>query len=354
MRPAHARIDLSALQHNFDLAKQLQNGPTLAVVKADAYGHGATACAQALMGRADGFAVSCIEEALELRAAGMNAPILLLEGFFQASELAVCVEQDFWVVLHASWQLEAIEAAELTAPLNCWIKIDTGMHRIGFVPSEVASVYQRLQDSQKVQRITLMTHMAQADHLESEFTQQQLAVFQAAIAGLDVDVSFSNSAMLLGWGSTTQGWGRPGIMLYGCSPFGQACTELQPVMTLESEIIAVRELPAGESVGYGGRFVTQRATRLGVVAMGYGDGYPRHAKNGTPVWVAGQRAPLVGTVSMDLITIDITDVPYADVGSRVELWGRNISADEVASCAETISYTLLTGVKRVRKDWLKG
>lgn len=357
MRPAHASIDLSALRHNFRIARKHQGGRLMAVVKADAYGHGALECAQALAGEADGFAVSCVEEGLELRAAGIRNPLLLLEGFFHADELELCVRHDLWLVIHSFWQLEVLERMRLNKRLNCWIKLDSGMHRIGFFACELASVYQRLQASGNVAQMVVMTHMAQADNLESPVTEQQLAVLRQAVQGLDVQTSLGNSAALLGWPQTAGDWSRPGIMLYGCNPFldVQAMDmPLQPVMTLESRIIAVRDLPEGEAVGYGARFVTHRPTRLGVVAMGYADGYPRHAREGTPVLVDGSPVALAGRVSMDMLTVDLTDAPGAGLGSRVELWGKSLSADAVAVCADTISYCLLTAVKRVRRSWING
>ncbi|WP_282364140.1 alanine racemase [Pseudomonas sp. PS01297] len=350
MRPARALIDLQALRHNYQLAREVTGAKALAVIKADAYGHGAVRCAQALEAEADGFAVACIEEALELRAAGIRAPILLLEGFFEADELPLIVEHDFWCVVHSLWQLDAIEQATLAKPIQVWLKLDTGMHRVGLHPSEYKSAYQRLQASDKVAKIVLMSHFARADELDSLRSVEQVAVFLAARDDLSAEVSLRNSPAILGWPSVPSDWVRPGLMLYGATPFEQdhpLAARLQPVMTVESKVICVRELPAGEPVGYGAKFITPKPMRIGVVAMGYADGYPRHAPTGTPVLVAGQRSQLLGRVSMDMLCIDLTDVPDAGLGSTVELWGKNILASELAEKAETIPYQIFCNLKRV-------
>ncbi|WP_353232259.1 alanine racemase [Pseudomonas helleri] len=350
MRPARALIDLQALRHNYQLAREVTGAKALAVIKADAYGHGAVRCAQALEADADGFAVACIEEALELRAAGIRAPILLLEGFFEADELPLIVEHDFWCVVHSLWQLDAIEQATLAKPIQVWLKLDTGMHRVGLHPSEYKSAYQRLQASGKVAKIVLMSHFARADELDSLRSVEQVAVFLAARDDLSAEVSLRNSPAILGWPSVPSDWVRPGLMLYGATPFEQdhpLAARLQPVMTVESKVICIRELPAGEPVGYGAKFITPKPMRIGVVAMGYADGYPRHAPTGTPVLVAGQRSQLLGRVSMDMLCIDLTDVPDAGLGSTVELWGKNILASELAEKAETIPYQIFCNLKRV-------
>lgn len=350
MRPARALIDLQALRHNYQLARETAGAKALAVIKADAYGHGAVRVAQALQSEADGFAVACIEEALELRQASIRAPILLLEGFFEADELALIVEHEFWCVVHSMWQVEAIEHAPVGKPLNIWLKMDSGMHRVGVHPDEYQSAYHRLLATGKVASVVLMTHFARADELGSGRTDEQVAIFQSAREGLAAQVSLRNSPGVMGWPTVPSDWVRPGIMLYGATPFDQAqsvADRLQPVMTLESRVICVRELPAGEPVGYGGAFVTDRAMRIGVVAMGYADGYPRQAPTGTPVAVEGQRSQLLGRVSMDMLCVDLTDVPTAGVGSRVELWGKQVLASDVAASAGTIPYQIFCNLKRV-------
>lgn len=350
-RPLRAEINLAALRHNYQLALgSSPDGTAVAVVKANAYGHGAVEVASALADLAPAFAVACIEEADELVAAGIRQPILLLEGFFTADELPRIVRHGYEAVLHAAWQLEQLEAflAEgqvAAAALNIWLKVDTGMHRLGFSPEETAAVYRRLQALPAVGKITLTTHFARADELSSDATTMQLQKLQALQHGLGCAVSVANSPAILGWPQAQQGWLRPGIMLYGASPLGTEHLQgarLQPVMSLKSALISVRELPAGEAVGYGARFVTQQPTRIGVVACGYGDGYPRHAREGTPVLVNGVRCHLAGRVSMDMLTVDLTACPDAQVGDEVELWGTSLPVNEVAEHCDTISYTLLT------------
>lgn len=350
MRPAQALIDLAALRHNYQLARQCSGGKALAVVKADAYGHGAVICAQALQAEAGGFAVACIEEALELRAAGITQPILLLEGFFEASELALIDQHQLWCVVHSLWQLDAIEQARLSRPLQVWLKLDSGMHRVGLFPEQYQAAYQRLQASGKVDKIVLMSHFARADELDCARTEEQLAVFNTAREGLQAEVSLRNSPAILGWPQVPSDWVRPGIMLYGATPFEQAqvlAAQLKPVMTLQSKIISVRELPVGEPVGYAARFVAERPTRVGVVAMGYADGYPRHTPTGTPVAVDGQLTRIIGRVSMDMLTVDLTDLPQAGLGSRVELWGAQVLASDVAAQAQTIPYQIFCNLRRV-------
>jgi alanine racemase len=354
MRPARALIDLQAMRHNYRVARELSGGGgaarALAVIKADAYGHGAVRCAQALENEADGFAVACIEEALELRAAGIRAPVLLLEGFFEADELPLIAEHDLWCVIHSLWQLQVLERTDVQRPLTVWLKLDSGMHRVGLAPQDYRQAHERLLASGKVGKIVLMTHFSRADEPDVTTTADQLAVFQATTQGLSGETSLRNSPAVLGWPTVPSDWVRPGIMLYGASPFEgaqPATAALQPVMTLESKVISVRELAAGEPVGYGARFMTTRPSRVGVVAMGYADGYPRHAPTGTPVMVAGQRSQLLGRVSMDMLCIDLTDVPQAQVGSPVELWGRNVLASDVALAAGTIPYQIFCNLRRV-------
>ena len=350
MRPARALIDLQALRHNYQLAREVTGAKALAVIKADAYGHGAVQCAQALEAEADGFAVACIEEALELRAAGIRAPVLLLEGFFEADELPLIVEHDMWCVVHSLWQLDAVEQAALSKPIHVWLKLDSGMHRVGLHPSDYQAAYQRLQACANVSKIVLMSHFARADELDSVRSVEQVAVFLGARAALTAEVSLRNSPSVLGWPKVPSDWVRPGLMLYGTTPFEEpqaVAARLQPVMTLESKVICVRELPAGEPVGYGAKFVTPKPMRIGVVAMGYADGYPRQAPTGTPVLVDGVRSQLLGRVSMDMLCIDLTDVPHAGLGSTVELWGKNILASEVAAQADTIPYQIFCNLKRV-------
>jgi alanine racemase len=362
MRPARALIDLQALRHNYRLARSASGSQALAVIKADAYGHGAVPCAQALASEADGFAVACIEEALELRAGAIVAPILLLEGFFEASELELIDQHELWCVVHSLWQVEAIERARLRRPLTVWLKLDSGMHRVGLPPSEYQAAYGRLQASGQVGKIVLMSHFARADEPDCPRTLEQVAQFNAARAGLDAEISLRNSPAILAWPQAASSvpasdWVRPGIMLYGATPFGEPQTlaeRLQPVMTLESKIISVRELAAGEPVGYAGNFICARPSRIGVVAMGYADGYPRHAPSGTPVSIDGQLGQLIGRVSMDMLCVDLTDLPGTGLGSRVELWGKQVLASRVAACAQTIPYQIFCNLRRVPRLYSGG
>lgn len=356
MRPARALIDLSALRHNYRVGRELGGQRALAVIKADAYGHGAARCAQALLPEADGFAVAFLEEAIALREAGIGAPILLLEGFFEESELELIGRHHLWTAVAADWQIDAIARAALPQPLKVWLKLDSGMHRLGFAPGDYHAAWQRLHALPQVEEVVLMSHFARADELDSVRTGEQLAVQARAYAGLPSKLSISNSPALLAWPQAHSDWARPGLMLYGASPFGTVAqtqaARLQPVMTLESRVFAVRELGIGEPVGYGGRFVTARPTRVGVVALGYADGYPQFAPNGTPVAVDGQPAGTIGRVSMDMLTVDLTDLPEAGIGSRVELWGKQVPVTDVAAQCQSSAYTLLCGLKRVPREYV--
>lgn len=355
-RPLVARIRLDAFRHNYRLAKEAHGGRALAVVKANAYGHGAVECARAVENEADGFAVAMIEEALTLREAGITAPILLLEGFFDVSELLDIQVHDLWIVVHQPWQVDALMAANLSRPITVWLKMDSGMHRVGIAPDQYRATYERLKGHPSIAQIVLMSHFARADEPQSRHMLQQVETFHVATMGIDAPVSLSNSAAVLGWSGAHADWARPGIMLYGADPFvGKAGTSvaerLRPVMQLEGGIISVRIISRGEPLGYGGAFVAERPTRVGVVSCGYADGYPRLAPTGTPVAVDGQLTRLIGRVSMDMLTVDLTHLPKADVGSRVELWGDQVPVNEVASRVGTISYELLCNVKRARFEY---
>ena len=347
-RPTRALIDLEALRHNYQLARRTHGGRALAVVKANAYGHGAVRCAMALVDIADGYAVAFAQEAIELREGRVKGPILLLEGCFDDDELFQAQQLGLWVVIHQAEQIAMLERTPL-APrsLRIWLKINTGMHRAGFDADEVRTAHARLTACSAVESITLMTHFSRADEPIHDATQIQLRAFDRATAGLPGDRSVANSGGVLGWPEARRDWARPGILLYGADPMPDADNGLVPVMSLESRVIHVRTLQAGDALGYGATFVATRPTRVGLVAIGYADGYPRTAPTGTPVQVDGMPAHTVGRVSMDMMTVDLTDLPQAGVASVVELWGRNISVNRVAEAAGTISYELLCNVKRV-------
>ena len=344
-RYTQAKLDLCALRHNVGVARQLApHSRMMAVVKANAYGHGAVTIAGALQSVVDALAVACIEEAMELRYAGITAPILLLEGVFEPAELATAAQLDLWLTIGNERQLRWLEEATLPVPLSCWLKVDTGMHRLGVAPETVLQFYQRLSATgNAVDAVVTYTHFASADDVHSLQTPRQLAVFDALPCG--ALRSAANSAGLLAWPQAHYDWVRPGYMLYGNSPLlhdHPQARSLKPVMTLMSTVISLRDVAAGEAVGYGGTWVAQRPSRIATVTIGYGDGYPRHAANGTPVLVNGQRAPLAGRVSMDMITVDVTDLGEVQLGAEVVLWGAGLPLAEVARYADTIGYELTT------------
>ncbi|WPL19799.1 Alanine racemase, catabolic [Thiorhodovibrio winogradskyi] len=353
-RPLQARIDLAAIQHNFRLARAYADSArVLAVIKANAYGHGAAPVARALATEANAFGVACAEEALELRDSGIRAPILLLEGPFAAAELDLIDQARLMTVVHDARQLDWVLQARPRHPLCVWLKIDTGMHRLGMTGEEGRAAHARLAACPQVGELVLMTHFARADEADTAPTDHQMADFARLLASIPAGTpparSLANSAAILTRPDTHADWIRPGIMLYGLDPLEHPhprAAALRPAMSLTSQLTAVRDLGPGEAIGYGGRFVCQRPTRVGVVAGGYADGYPRHAPDGTPVAVNGQLTCLIGRVSMDMLTVDLSNQPQARPGDPVELWGTQISANAVAAASGTISYELLTGLSR--------
>jgi len=352
-RPLAARIDTAALTHNLMLARsRAGQARVLAVIKANAYGHGLLRAAKALRA-ADGFAVLTLDEAALLRGAGYSHPILLLEGFFHPDELPEIARRRLLPVIHREDQIDALARARLEHKLDIFLKLDTGMHRLGLPPRRLPEVLQRLRELPQVGVITLMSHFACADEPEVGVAAQ-MASFRAAIEGSKLPVSLANSAALLAYPETVGDWVRPGIMLYGASPFvGQSGEDigLLPAMHLTSELIAVHPLRKGEGLGYGHAFVAPRDMRVGVVACGYADGYPRHAGTGTPVLVEGRLTRTLGRVSMDMLNVDLSEVPNAHVGSPVTLWGAGLPVEAVAAAAGTISYELLTALApRVRVE----
>lgn len=357
-RPATATIDLNALRHNYQLACSLApESQTLAVVKANAYGHGAVECAKALESVAPAFAVACIEEALELRAANISKPILLLEGQFSAEELSLVEQHNFWLMLSNQQQVDMIAMATPAAPYTVWMKIDTGMHRLGFAADQVADVYTQLNDMPQVASdIVVASHFAAADETDNNFTTNQITNFKKLLPQPLPPTSLANSAGILAWPESHGNWNRPGFMLYGASPLTQPhpnAATLKPVMTLTSSVIDLHSIPVGDVVGYGCSWQAQRPSLIATVAIGYGDGYPRQAPNGTPVLVKGQQAPLAGRVSMDMITVDVTDLDDIAIGDSVELWGNHIDVNQIAQLCSTIGYELLTRMpSRVHKRFI--
>lgn len=346
-RPAQVTVNLDHLRHNFALARHHAGGArVMAMVKANAYGHGAVAVARALSA-ADAFGVAGLEEALALRAAGIAQSILLAAGFFSADELPEIARHDFQIVVHSEHQIETLRAARLSRPLVVWLKIDSGMHRLGIAPEAVAASHGRLLASPNVAEVRFMTHFACADTPQHDLNRRQLSTFASAIGRLPGPRSLANSAALLALPESRADWVRPGILLYGVNPFQDhhpVAAQLRPVITLSSRVVAIQTLAAGEGIGYGHDWVAVQPTRVGIVAMGYGDGYPRHAGTGTPVLVAGCRTRLLGRVSMDLLAVDLNGVPDAQVGTEVVLWGEGLPAWEVARSVGTIAYELLTGI----------
>ena len=344
-RPTFATINLGALRHNLEVARRHARGSkTFAVVKANAYGHGLTRAAGALSA-AEGFALLDLEEAIGLRSAGYRQRILLLEGFFSPAEFALFTEHRLSAVVHTREQLRMLRQVPKDAALDVFLKINTGMNRLGFTAAEFPDALRALQTNPGVGKITLMTHFADADGTSG--VEWQTEVFNGIANGLNLEATLANSAAIFRFPETHADWVRPGIMLYGCSPFSeQAGSELGlvPAMTLESRVIAVQQLRRGDVVGYGSLFVADRDMRIGVVTCGYADGYPRHAPTGTPIMVEGRMTRTVGRVSMDMLCADLSDAPEGLVGSRVVLWGEGVPVERVAESAGTVGYELLCGL----------
>ncbi len=346
-------INRVALKHNLKKVREVvPQAKVMAVIKANGYGHGLIRVATAMAG-ANALAVARIDEAVFLRKNGFKQRIVVLEGFTCLQELTLLGSLDLEPVVHSPDQVALLESADSSKPLSIWLKIDTGMHRLGIDADQFFRVLERLEWCSMVrQPIPLMTHLSCADEQNSPETLRQLDQFIMVTAGVVGERSIANSAGVLAWPQTHSDWVRPGIMLYGVSPFGNGCGAdfgLRPVMTLRSRLIAIKTVKAGESVGYGAAWRSRKTILLGVVSVGYGDGYPRAATNGTPVLVNGKRAALVGRVSMDMITVDLSHQRKAKVGDPVVLWGDGLPVEEIARSAMTIPYTLLCGItQRVR------
>ncbi|MUL04247.1 alanine racemase [Aliivibrio fischeri] len=346
MKAATAQIDMSALAHNLQKIKQqAPSSKLLAVVKANGYGHGLLNIAKGAQG-ADAFGVARIEEALQLRAGGIVKPILLLEGFYSAGDLPILVTNNIQTAIHCKEQLEALESTDLEFPVVAWLKVDSGMHRLGIRPEEFQEYVDRLHTCKNVAKpLRYMSHFGCADELDSSTTTEQIDTFMSLTKGCQGERSLAASAGLLAWPDSRLDWVRPGIIMYGVSPFAeQSAQELGylPTMTLTSHLIAVRDVKAGESVGYGAIWTSERDTKIGVIAIGYGDGYPRTAPNGTPVLVNGRKVPIAGRVSMDMLTVDLGPDAQDKVGDEAILWGRDLPSEEVAEHIGTIAYELVT------------
>jgi len=366
-RPAWAEIDLKAYHHNLQVVRRTApSSRVVAIIKANGYGHGIIRTANALPD-ADAFGVASIDEAMLLREAGIKQRIILLEGIFDADEFELVIEHNLDLVVHSRAQISLLKNISKKtssianhSPVSVWLKIDTGMHRLGLAPAEVDSVLSQLQALTFVRTpVIFMTHLAKADEINDVANIKQLECFDSIMLSMKsnqtqrisvdtrLEKSIANSAAVLSLPESHVDWVRPGIMLYGISPMSdKISTEfmLRPVMSVKSKLIDIREIAPGEAVGYGAQWVSERVTRVGVIAFGYGDGYPRHATNGTPVYINNEVVPLIGRVSMDMITVDLSNHKQAGVGDEVELWGKHLPVEKVAQCAGTIAYELVCGI----------
>jgi alanine racemase len=345
-RPTYMKIDLRALAHNFERVRDLAKGRSIiAMVKANAYGHGITRIAHALP-NADAFGVASLEEGVILRDAGITQPIVLVEGVFYPEEMAEAAKHHFSLVVHHLPHLEMLEQAKVDEPFTVWLKINTGMNRLGINPLQFEEFYQRLLAADAVKKpIGLMTHFASADLINDDATLKQLELFNQVTANHQGPRSLANSAAIIAWPKTHGDWVRPGLMLYGASPFADKIGrdfDLQPVMSLCSRLIAITQVKKGGKIGYDGTYTAPEDMLIGVVGVGYGDGYPQFAKNGTPTRVNGVECPLAGRVSMDMLTVDLRHQPNAKMGDPVVLWGDGLPVERVASFCNTSAYEILT------------
>jgi len=348
-------IDAAALRHNLAAVRRLAPASrVLAVIKANGYGHGLVPTAKALI-TADGFGVARLVEGLELRQAGIASPIVLLEGVFSSEELLCASRERFELVVHTFEQIEMLEQASIAHRFAVWLKVNTGMNRLGFAVDEFESARRRLVACSCVGEVRLMTHLAAAEEQESDSARRQIKDFLALTEGIEAERSIANSAGVVAWPEARTEWVRPGLMLYGISPLpdlDSAQIGLRPVMTLSTQLISLRRVPRGAGVGYNAIWRAQRDSIIGIAAIGYGDGYARNVRSGAPVLVNGRPATVAGRVSMDMTGIDVTDLPDARVGDTVVLWGEGVPAESVAPYADTIAYELVCGLaKRVTVDW---
>jgi alanine racemase len=356
MRPLKAYIDLSALISNLKLVKKIaKNSKVMAVLKANAYGHGLIESVKAIKS-AEGIAILTIEEAVKIRKAGFENTILLLEGLFAAEDIHQAEKLNLNIVVHNDLQMDYLSDVTLKKPINVHLKINTGMNRLGFPPDQVDYLIENLNANPNVSEITLMTHFATAD--EKEGITKQLDCFNRVTNNYNFSSSVANSAALYKFPEARLDWVRPGIMLYGASPFEDISAkkiEVKPVMSLVSKIIAIQDIKKGQAVGYGNNFIAKEDMRIGIVACGYGDGYPRHAKTGTPIFVHNKTTKTVGRVSMDMLYVDLSKIEKAAIGSKVEMWGNHIPVDEVAKNSGTVGYELLCNISassRVPLDYI--
>ena len=353
---ARALIRLGAVEHNLQVIREAApQARIMAVIKANAYGHGMVTVAQHLTD-VDAFAVARVQEALTLRGNGIGTKVILLSGVMNTHDAAMADQHDFEPVVHSWSQIEILDNY-LSGRVNVWAKFDTGMNRLGFDPADADEVLERLRASRGVNEIRLMTHLSSADELENTVTVRQLEIFEPVVRDFDGDVSIGNTPATLGWPETVAAkerfgfkgdyWIRPGVALFGVSPFVDSCGAdlgLKPVMRFEAHLIAVKPLKAGARVGYKGAYVSDKDTILGIIAAGYGDGYTRHFRTGTPVLINGRKVPLIGNVSMDMIAVDLGVESDDRVGAIATLWGDELPVEEVAPWADAIPYELVCGV----------
>ena len=349
-RPSRVIIDIKALEHNFSRIKELvHNSKIMAIIKADAYGHGIVRVAKTLRD-ADAFGVACLEEAEQLRIASITTPIILLEGPYKPNDLSLIIKLNLEVVIHNEYQLELLEKSKIDGPIKVWLKIDTGMHRLGFSVDKTEEMLRRLMLCRNINSTPiLMSHLATANEKNHALTYQQLDTFREISKIVNIEKTIANSAAVINFPDVHFDWVRPGLMLYGVSPLINSCGHdhgLKSVMTLESEIISIQYLSKGDPVGYGATWRCPENMPVGIIAAGYGDGFPRHAKSGTPILVNNIRCPLIGRASMDMLTIDLRNQSNAKIGDRVVLWGGSLPIEEIATYAETIPYELLCGVHK--------
>ncbi len=343
---AYAVIDTLAIKHNLSVISQYApQCKIMAVIKANAYGHGLLTVAGVLQD-VDAFAVARVDEGIQLRQAGFTQSITVLNGFVGEQELNSMIQHNLDTVVHSEHQVEVLQRQQGKNLISVWLKLDVGMNRLGFTVDDFTVIYQRLLKCALVNRpLGLMTHLSCADKVNDDITLNQIATFKDVVSGLAGEKSIANSAGIIAWPESLTDWVRPGIMLYGISPLSDdRRLDLAPVMSLHSKLIAIKNINPGEAVGYSGDWVSEKPTRLGIVAIGYGDGYPRYARNGTPVLVNGKRVPLVGRVSMDMITVDLSTLAHVKIGDPVTLWGQGLLVEEIARCAQTIPYTLTCGI----------
>ena len=353
---ARALIRLGALQHNLDVIRAAAPGAkVMAVIKANAYGHGMVAVAKSLPD-VDAFAVARVPEAIRLRYAGVDNRIVLLAGALNEKELRQVIQYEFEPVVHCPEQIELLEKAKRGA-VRVWVKFDTGMNRLGFSPDDAEEIIPRISALKSVTDVRLMTHLSTADELNNEVTSDQIKRFLPLLEKFNGAVSIANTPAALGWANAIrpdrQNWIRPGIALFGISPYGDKTgveLGLKPVMQFEARLIAIKPLRQGARVGYKGAYESDKDTTLGIISAGYGDGYSRHFRSGTPVLLNGRRVPVIGNVSMDMIAVDLGSDPQDSVGDIATLWGDGLPVEEVAPWANAIPYELVCGVMNREKS----